>query len=64
MFKTLLWLSVLGLIGVGIYFGWKMAKDQGWLSGCGEWGGGGSDPWTTYTPPAETETTSEGGASA
>jgi len=63
--KTLLWLTVLGLIGVGIYFGYKMAKGEGgWLSGCGEWKGGGDDPWTTYTPPAETEADTGGEAGA
>jgi len=67
MWKTLLWLTVLGLIGVGVYFGWKMAKGEGgWLAGCGEWKSGESDPWTTYTPPAESETAAagEGGETA
>jgi hypothetical protein len=63
--KTLLWLTVLGLIGVGIYFGYKMAKGEGgWLGSCGGWSGGESDPWTTYTPPAEAEAAPEAGAEA
>jgi hypothetical protein len=63
--KTLLWLTVLGLIGVGIYFGYKMAKGEGgWLGGCGQWKGDESDPWTTYTPPAEAEADTGGEAGA
>ncbi len=63
--KTLLWLSVLGLIGVGIYFGYKMAKGEGgWLGCCGDWSGEQSDPWTTYTPPDDAESAPDAGAEA
>jgi hypothetical protein len=39
--KTLVWLGLLALIGVGGYYGYKMAKGEGgWLSSCGGWSGG------------------------
>jgi hypothetical protein len=67
--KKLLWLTVLALIGAGAYFGYKMAKGEGgWLSSCGGWGSSKSDPWTSYTPPADTatapDTGTESGATA
>ncbi len=44
---------VLGVIvGVGLFYAYKMARDQGWLGSC--CGGGTADPWTQYTPPADT----------
>ena len=46
-------LTLLVLIGVGVFVGWKMAKGEGgWLSSCCGWGGDKTDPWATYTPPA------------
>ena len=45
--KKIIFLTLLGLIGAGAYFGWRMMK------GDGGWGGDNVDPWTSYTPPAE-----------
>jgi hypothetical protein len=51
--KKLLFISLLALIGVGVFIGYKMAKGEGgWLSSCCGWGDE-KDPWSTYTPPAE-----------
>jgi hypothetical protein len=50
MKKLVLLFSLLALIGVGAFFGWKMLKGDG---GCCGWGGDNVDPWTSYTPPAE-----------
>jgi hypothetical protein len=60
--KRLFWIGLLGLIGTGAYYGYKMAKGEGgWLSSCGGWSGDQPDPWTTYTPPTETSVTPDTG---
>ena len=52
--KKLLFIVLLAMVGGGIYLGYRMAKgDGGWLSGCCGWGDD-KDPWSTYTPPADT----------
>jgi hypothetical protein len=51
--KKLVFLMLLILVGVGAYFAWKMLKGDG---GCCGWGGDNTDPWSSYTPPAEEET--------
>ncbi len=50
--KKLMFIVLGVIVGVGLYYAYKMAKDQGWLGSC--WGGDKADPWTQYTPPAET----------
>lgn len=54
MFKKLIIVMLLMLVGVGAYFAWKMLKGDG---GCCGWGGDNTDPWSSYTPPAEETTT-------
>ena len=51
--KKLIFIMLLILVGVGAYFAWKMLKGD---SGCCGWGGDNTDPWSSYTPPAEEET--------
>jgi hypothetical protein len=51
--KRLIFIMLLILVGVGAYFAWKMLKGD---SGCCGWGGDNTDPWSSYTPPAEEET--------
>ena len=48
--KRLIFIMLLILVGVGAYFAWKMLKGD---SGCCGWGGDNTDPWSSYTPPAE-----------
>ena len=48
--KKLIIIMLLILVGVGAYFAWKMLKGD---SGCCGWGGDNTDPWSSYTPPAE-----------
>ena len=48
--KKLIFLMLLILVGVGAFFAWKMLKGDG---GCCGWGGDATDPWSSYTPPAE-----------
>jgi hypothetical protein len=48
--KKLILMMMLILVGVGAYFAWKMLKGD---SGCCGWGGDNTDPWSSYTPPAE-----------
>jgi len=48
--KKLAFLTLLVLAGVGAYFAWKMLKGDG---GCCGWGGDKTDPWSSYTPPAD-----------
>ena len=48
--KKLILIMLLILVGVGAYFAWKMLKGD---SGCCGWGGDNTDPWSSYTPPAE-----------
>lgn len=51
--KKLLFLTLLVLIGVGAFAGYKMLKGEGgWLGSCCGWGDS-ADPWSTYTPPAD-----------
>jgi hypothetical protein len=47
--KKLLFLAAIVLLGVGAYFAWKMIKGDG----CCGWGGDKTDPWSSYTPPAD-----------
>ncbi len=52
--KKFAFLALLVLAGAGAFFAWRMMKgDASW---CG-WGGDKTDPWSSYTPPAD-----EGGA--
>ena len=48
--KKLAFLALIVLAGVGAYFAWKMLKGDG---GCCGWGGDKTDPWSSYTPPAD-----------
>jgi hypothetical protein len=48
--KKIIFIMLLILVGVGAYFAWKMLKGDG---GCCGWGGDNTDPWSSYTPPAE-----------
>ena len=48
--KKIIFVMLLILVGVGAYFAWKMLKGDG---GCCGWGGDNTDPWSSYTPPAE-----------
>ena len=48
--KKLVFIMLLILVGVGAFFAWKMLKGD---SGCCGWGGDNTDPWSSYTPPAE-----------
>ena len=48
--KKIVFIMLLILVGVGAFFAWKMLKGDG--SCCG-WGGDNTDPWSSYTPPAE-----------
>jgi len=48
--KKFIFVVVIMLAGVGAYFAWKMLKGDG---GCFGWGGDNSDPWSSYTPPAD-----------
>lgn len=51
--KKLVLIALLALIGVGVYYGYKMMKGEGgWLTSCFGWGED-KDPWSTYTPPAD-----------
>lgn len=53
--KKFLFFTVLLLLGVGLYVGYKMAKGEGgWLSSCCGWGDQ-TDPWTSYAPPDATD---------
>jgi len=49
--KKIIFVVVIILAGLGAYFAWKMLKGDG----CCGWGGDNSDPWSSYTPPAEEE---------
>jgi hypothetical protein len=48
--KKMIFVMLLILVGVGAYFAWKMLKGDG-----GGWGGDNTDPWSSYTPPAQEE---------
>ncbi len=48
--KKIIFVMLLVLVGVGAYYAWKMLKGDG---GCAGWGGDNTDPWSSYTPPAE-----------
>jgi len=48
--RKIVLIMLLLLVGVGAYFAWKMLKGDG---GCCGWGGDNTDPWSSYTPPAE-----------
>ncbi len=48
--KKIIFIMLLMLVGVGAFFAWKRLKGDG--SCCG-WGGDNSDPWSSYTPPAD-----------
>jgi hypothetical protein len=48
--KKFIFITLIVLVGVGGYFAWKMLKGDG---GCCGWGGDNTDPWSSYTPPAE-----------
>ena len=48
--KKIVFIMLLILVGVGAFFAWKMLKGDG---GCCGWGGDNTDPWSSYTPPAE-----------
>ncbi|MCX6362655.1 MAG: hypothetical protein NTW58_00485 [Actinobacteria bacterium] len=45
--NKLLFPPLIVLSGVGAYFAWKKLK------GDGGWGGDKTDPWSSYTPPAD-----------
>ena len=47
--KKLVFLVLIVFAGVGAYFAWKMLKGDG----CCGWGGDKTDPWSSYTPPAD-----------
>lgn len=51
--KKFMFCVLLVLVGVGGFFAWKMLKGDG---GCCGWGGD-NDPWSSYTPPADDDTT-------
>jgi hypothetical protein len=54
LLKKIVFVMLLLVLGVGAFFAWKMLKGDG---GCCGWGGDNTDPWSSYTPPAEeTET--------
>ena len=48
--KKLAFLVLIVFAGVGAYYAWKMLKGDG---GCCGWGGDKTDPWSSYTPPAD-----------
>ncbi|MBE3032184.1 MAG: hypothetical protein IMZ74_03155 [Actinobacteria bacterium] len=48
--KKLAFLVLIVFAGVGAYYAWKMLKGDG---GCCGWGGDTTDPWSSYTPPAD-----------
>lgn len=48
--KKFIFFALLVVFGAGAYFGYKMLKGDG---GCCGWGGDKTDPWASYTPPAE-----------
>jgi len=48
--KKLAFLVLLVLAGVGAFYAWKMFKGD---DGCCGWGGDNTDPWSSYTPPAD-----------
>ena len=50
LLKKIIFVMLLMLVGVGAFFAWKMLKGDG---GCCGWGGDNTDPWSSYTPPAE-----------
>ena len=50
LLKKIIFVMLLILVGVGAFFAWKMLKGDG---GCCGWGGDNTDPWSSYTPPAE-----------
>ncbi len=59
--KKFLFITLLVLIGVGGFVGYRMLKGEGgWRSCCG-WGED-KDPWSTYTPPADEAAAGAGGA--
>ena len=59
--KKLIFLSAIVLLGVGAFFAWKMIKGDG----CCGWGGDKTDPWSSYTPPADdADAGADAGASA
>ncbi len=55
--KKFVFFALALLVGAGVVIGYKMAKGEG-FSCCG-WGGEKVDPWTSYTPPAETPAAEE-----
>jgi hypothetical protein len=48
--KKFAFLVLIVLAGVGAYYARKMLKGDG---GCCGWGGDKTDPWSSYTPPAD-----------
>ena len=59
--KTFVLIALGVLLGVGLYFAWKMWKGEGI---CG-WGGSSeAGPWSSYTPPAQEGESAEGAASS
>jgi hypothetical protein len=41
---------LLGVVGAGAYYAWKMLTGDAGICG---WGGDNNDPWSSYTPPAD-----------